>query len=112
LAHGQRALSELRDLSRAAPELAPSAAAELAKVLDRLEFPGGERPGTGAVAVLDPLELRARRVRALFVCGLQEGSFPSHGRPAPFLAEDDRRRLAETSGLVLGELRDQLAAER
>ena len=34
-------------------------------------------PSPGAVAVLDPLALRARRVRALFVCGLQEGVFPA-----------------------------------
>ena len=48
----------------------------------------------GTVAVLDPLALRARRVRALFLCGLQEGVFPARPRPQPLLAEEERRRLA------------------
>ena len=55
--------------------------------------------------MLDPLALRARRVRALFLCGLQEGVFPARARPQPFLAEEERRRLAEASGLRLGEPR-------
>jgi ATP-dependent helicase/DNAse subunit B len=64
------------------------------------------------VAVLDPLALRARRVRALFACGLQEGAFPARARPQPLLAEDERRQLAEVAGLRLGEQQDLLAAER
>jgi ATP-dependent helicase/DNAse subunit B len=112
LAAGRRALAELRELSRVAPALAPEEAGELARLLERLELGGREGPVRGAVAVLDPLALRARRVRALFVCGLQEGSFPARVRPQPFLAEEERRRLAEVSGLTLGEPRDQLAAER
>ena len=35
--------------------------------------------------------VRARRVRALFVCGLTEGSFPRPGRPEPFLGDAERR---------------------
>lgn len=112
LAAGRRALAELRELARNAPELAPSSADELAMVLERIVFPSGHGPQPGAVAVLDPLALRARRVRVLFVCGLQEGVFPARARPQPLLAEDDRRRLAEASGLRLGEQEDLLAAER
>jgi ATP-dependent helicase/DNAse subunit B len=115
LAAGRRALGELRELARIAPELAPAAASELARLLERVElFSGGGARGSssGAVAVLDPLALRARRVRVLFVCRLQEGIFPARARPQPFLAEDDRRRLAEVSGLRLGEQEDVLAAER
>jgi ATP-dependent helicase/nuclease subunit B len=112
LAAARRALAELRELARIAPELAPASAGGLAEVLERVEFLSGEGPVSGAVAVLDPLALRARRVRALFVCGLQEGVFPARARPQPFLAEDERRRLAEVSGLVLGEPDDLLAAER
>ncbi len=112
LAAGRRALVELRELARLAPELAPSDAGELARALEGVEILSGERPTPGAVAVLDPLALRARRVRALFVCGLQEGVFPARARPQPFLAEEERRRLAETSGLRLGEPQDALAAER
>ena len=126
LAAGRRALGELRELARIAPELAPATAGELARSLARVELIGEEAgrgavagPGaaggnspSGAVAVLDPLALRARRVRALFVCGLQEGVFPARARPQPFLAEEERRRLAEVSGLRLGEQEDVLAAER
>jgi ATP-dependent helicase/DNAse subunit B len=126
-AAGRRALGELRELARIAPELALASAGELADSLERVELigeeggrraaegpsasAGGDAPG-GAVAVLDPLALRARRVRALFVCGLQEGVFPARARPQPFLAEEERRRLAEVSGLMLGEQEDVLAAER
>jgi ATP-dependent helicase/DNAse subunit B len=117
LAAGRRALSELRELARIAPELAPAGARELAELLEEVSFLSGEGPAPGAVAVLDPLALRARRVRALFVCGLQEGAFPARARPQPLLSEEERRRLAEVSGLRLGEHvdgshADQLAAER
>jgi ATP-dependent helicase/DNAse subunit B len=53
-----------------------------------------------AVAVLDPLALRARRVRVLFLCGLQEGVFPAPARAEPLLSEEERRRLVESSGLL------------
>jgi len=112
LAAGRRALGELRELARIAPELAADDPGELARALERVEILSGERPTLGTVAVLDPLALRARRVRALFVCGLQEGVFPARPRPQPFLAEEERRRLAETAGLRLGEQEDALAAER
>ena len=112
LAAGRRALAELRELARLAPELAPSDAIELAQALEGVELLDGERPSADAVTVLDPLALRARRVRALFLCGLQEGAFPAPARAQPFLAEEERRRLAEVSGLRLGEHEDALAAER
>jgi ATP-dependent helicase/DNAse subunit B len=113
LAAGRRALAELGGLARGAPELVLDAA-ELARVLGGLEILSGERAGEGRVAVLDPLALRARRVRALFLCGLREGVFPASARPEPLLAEVQRRRLAETSGLRLGGNRqaDTLVAER
>ncbi len=112
LAVGRAALEELRELAHSAPELAPDAHG-LTAILRGLEVVGEEaRPGTPAVAVLDPLALRARRVRALFVCGLQEGVFPAPARPEPFLSEEERRGLAETSGLRLGRVVDALAAER
>jgi ATP-dependent helicase/DNAse subunit B len=113
LALGRLALAELGGLTLRAPELGLDAA-ELARALEGLEIVSGERPGAGRVAVLDPLALRARRVRALFLCGLQEGVFPASARSEPLLAEDERRRLAETSGLRLwgGQQGDTLAAER
>jgi len=115
LSSARRALGELRELARIAPALAPGSASELARCLERLELvSGGSEADSdgGAVAVLDPLALRARRVRVLFACGLQEGVFPARARPQPFLAEEERRRLAEVSGLRLGEQEDVLAAER
>ncbi|MGO9760552.1 MAG: PD-(D/E)XK nuclease family protein [Solirubrobacteraceae bacterium] len=115
LAAGRRALAELRELARIASALAPATAGELARSLQRIELAGdsaGGHESDGAVAVLDPLALRARRVRVLFACGLQEGVFPARARPQPFLAEEERRRLAEVSGLRLGEQEDVLAAER
>lgn len=113
LAAAQGALGELRELARSAPELAPDAR-ELIIALRGLELMTSEEPSTagGTVAVLDPLALRARRVRALFLCGLQEGVFPAPARPEPFLSADERRGLAEASGLLLGRSREALAAER
>jgi len=112
LAAGRRALAQLRELAQIAAEFAPETASELADVLAGVELYSGERPAAGAVAVLDPLSLRARRVRALFVCGLHEGVFPARARAQPLLSEDERRRLAGVSGLRLGEPEDLLAAER
>jgi ATP-dependent helicase/DNAse subunit B len=112
LSAGRRVLSELRELARLEPGLAPRDAPELARTLEQIEVYGGEPPGPDTVAVLDPLALRARRVRALFVCGMQEGSFPARARAQPLLGEEERRGLAESSGLLLGEAQDTLAAER
>ena len=113
LAVGQEALEELRELARSAPQLAPDAH-ELIGLLRGLEVVVGEEPSgiPDAVAVLDPLALRARRVRALFLCGLQEGVFPAPARPEPYLSAEERRGLAEASGLRLGRPGDALAAER
>ena len=116
LAVGLEALEELRELARSAPQLAPDAH-ELIALLRGLEVVVGEEPSgiPEAVAVLDPLALRARRVRALFLCGLQEGVFPAPARPEPYLSEEERRGLAEASGLRLGvggDSRQTLAAER
>jgi ATP-dependent helicase/DNAse subunit B len=115
LAAGRSALGDLRELARLAPELVPATAGDLARTLERVEIvsgEGGRDSSAAAVAVLDPLALRARRVRALFVCGLQEGVFPAPARPHPLLAEEELRRLAEVSGLRLEQREDVLAAER
>jgi ATP-dependent helicase/DNAse subunit B len=128
LATGQAALEGLHELARRAPKLAPDGH-ELIAILRDLELvvddesPGAltepqvnpsDRPPE-TVAVLHPLALRARRVRALFLCGLQEGVFPAPARPEPLLSEDERRGLAEASGLRLGlggDRESTLAAER
>lgn len=110
LAAGRNALDELRELSRAGRDLAPDLD-DLIDVLEGLEL-RGERGGSGAVGVFDPLSLRARRVRMLFLCGMCEGVFPKPSRPQPLLGERDRRELALGSGLILPAEQDPLAAER
>jgi ATP-dependent helicase/DNAse subunit B len=109
---GRGALAELRELARGGRELVPGSAAALADALAGVEALAGEPPASGAVALLDPLELRARRVRALFLCGLQEGVFPAGPRARGLLGDDERRRLAQAAGLLLGEAVDTLASER
>jgi ATP-dependent helicase/DNAse subunit B len=125
LSAGRAALQELGQLARSTPALAPGPS-ELIAILRGLELlvdeespaaalvpHGAVSPGqSGLVAVLDPLALRARRVRALFLCGLQEGVFPAPARPERYLSEEERRGLAEASGLRLGRPGDALAAER
>jgi ATP-dependent helicase/DNAse subunit B len=110
LTAAMRALEELADVARGAQRLAPNPG-ELLAILRGLEL-GSERGESDAVAVLDPLALRARRVRALFLCGLQANVFPAPAHPPPWLSEEERRGLAEASGLRLALPDSSLAAER
>ena len=63
------------------------------------------------MTVTEPLALRARRVRALFACRLQEGVFPAVPGAEPFFGDAERERIAAASGLRLRR-RDDLGAER
>jgi ATP-dependent helicase/DNAse subunit B len=100
-----RELAQL-DLGSLTPRLAREDATTLIATLRSLELAvplaatGSPPVERDAVAILDPLALRARRVRVLFLCGLQEGVFPAPARAEPLLSEDDRRRLVESSGLL------------
>ncbi len=80
------------------------------------EPPGSNDPARGAapagVLLADPLAIRARRFRAVFVCGLQDGEFPRRPEPEPFLSDEDRRGLAVASGLRLPLHEDALDRER
>ncbi len=111
LALVRRTLGELRELGRRRVELLPDAAG-LVAMLAELTLGDGEQPPPDAVIVCDPLALRARRVRALFLCGLQEGLFPAVARGEPFLSDRERRRLAVASGMSLPRHDDGLGAER
>ena len=104
-----KALNGLSSLIRQDPALAPSPP-ELVASLEGIEV--RLRAAPGCVQVLDPLSIRARRVRALFACGLQEGVFPRPARPEPFLPDEVRRQLAETAGLFLRARDDVLEDER
>ena len=68
--------------------------------------------GAPGVLLADPLAIRARRFRALLVCGLQEGELPRRPQPEPFLDDGARSALAVASGLVLGRHEATLPRER
>lgn len=101
-----RTLEEVRDLGER-PE-----GPELIELLEELRVPAGARPRPGAVLVSDPLAIRARRFRAVLVCGLVEGAFPLAPAPEPFLSDERRRELAACSGVRLAPTEDALARER
>jgi ATP-dependent helicase/DNAse subunit B len=98
-----RSLSELDELGER-----PSSR-ELIELLEHLTVPISSGAG---VVVGDPLEIRAQRFRAVFVGGLQEGSFPAPGAPEPFLSDERRRELAAASGLRLRPREEVLGRER
>jgi ATP-dependent helicase/DNAse subunit B len=102
-------LRALGDLAELGDELR---GAELIEAVEDLLVPAGlpERPG--AVLLAEPLAIRARRFRAIFVCGLQEGEFPLPAAADPFLSDERRRELAAASGLVLRPHEDSLERER
>jgi ATP-dependent helicase/DNAse subunit B len=101
-----RALAELEELGER------PGANELIELLETLELPAGPPAGPGAVLLTDPLAIRARRFRAVLVCGLQENEFPLAPAPEPFLSDELRRELAVCSGLRLRPREDALARER
>lgn len=101
----------LRELGQLPPELQPGPA-ELAATLDALEVYVGSQSGAGRVTVTKPQSLRARRVRALFCLGMQEGVFPAPAKPEPFLGDDERRAINAASGLRLRLHEDALNVER
>ncbi|MHB8492743.1 MAG: PD-(D/E)XK nuclease family protein, partial [Solirubrobacteraceae bacterium] len=119
LAEGVRALGQLRELVNALAQPAASVAAalgspsEVVALLEGLRLsPQRATAAEGAVAVLDPLSLRARRVRALFLCGLQERVFPAPARAQAYFDDEERRALAERRGLLLKHDEDALGGER
>ena len=71
----------------------------------------GAHPPAAGVLLADPLAIRARRFRAVFVCGLQDGEFPRRPVPEPFLSDEDRRGIA-AAGLRLPLHEDVLDRER
>jgi ATP-dependent helicase/DNAse subunit B len=111
LAKGRRALQDLADAAAIDERLIPPAH-ELAELLAQTEVSIGDREAPGAVQVTDPQSLRARRVRALFLCRLQEKTFPAPARPESFLGDDERRAINAASGLRLKAHEDVLGAER
>ena len=81
-------------------------------ILAELPVRVGENPQPDRVQVASPEGVRARRFQAVLVCGLQEGEFPGGASPEPFLPDEDRLAIAETSGLALPLREDRLDRER
>src|SRR4051794_14746079 len=106
------AVRELGRLAEADPALA-GGPQQVLEALAAIEIPD-RRAGEGGPGrpLADPLAIRARRFRALIVCGLQEGELPQRPTPEPFLDDGARAALAVASGLVLPRHEDTLARER
>jgi len=113
------AVAELRALAAADAELV----GDVHAILDALgavevREPSSVAPAPAAAAaragvvLADPLAIRARRFRAVFVCGLQDGELPQRPKPEPFLSDDDRRGLMAAAGLRLPLHEDVLDRER
>ncbi|MGI8595511.1 MAG: PD-(D/E)XK nuclease family protein, partial [Solirubrobacteraceae bacterium] len=107
----RRALDGLAELAALDPALAPDPAA-LERTLAAIEVRAPAPPAGTAVEVRHPLAIRARRVRALLVCGLQEGAFPRTPRPDPFLGDEERAAIARASGLLLDRPQESFERER
>jgi ATP-dependent helicase/DNAse subunit B len=108
-----RVASELRSAAGELRALDPALLGDPSELLDALgavEVRQGD-DGDG-VLLADPLDIRARRFRAVFVCGLQDGEFPQRPVPEPFLDDDARRALSAAAGLRLPFHEDVLDRER
>ena len=101
------ALAQMRALGDAAPT-----GRQLHDALHDVTVVLGDPPQPDRVQVTGPLEVRARRFDVLYLLGLQEGEFPRPTPSDPFLSDDDRREIADVSGLNLPVREDQLDRER
>jgi hypothetical protein len=88
-----------------------TAPAELVAAFTELPCRGETPPEEDTITLTTPLALRARRVRALFVCGLQEGTFPAPP-PAPAYLDEEERRALALAGVRLDVPGDAVGAER
>jgi RecB family exonuclease len=100
------ALAELAELGETVPPQ------ELIETLAALAVRAPGATGARAVLLAEPTTIRARRFRAVFVCGLQDGEFPRPPQPEPFLSDERRWELAAASGLRLRPREDAVATER
>jgi ATP-dependent helicase/DNAse subunit B len=85
---------------------------ELIEAVAVLEVPARPARTDASVLLAEPAAIRARRFRAVFVCGLQDGAFPRPPAPEPFLSDERRWELALASGLRLRPREDAVASER
>jgi ATP-dependent helicase/nuclease subunit B len=71
----------------------PVSREEVVAALERATVRGASAGDPGRIAVTDLLRVRTRRLDAVFVLGLEEGSLPRRGDGSPFLDDDARRAL-------------------
>jgi ATP-dependent helicase/DNAse subunit B len=87
-AAAERALLDVADVNP--DDLGP---AELVEILGTVSVRQHQGTAGGRVRLLSPYRLRARRVRHLFVCSLQDGEFPRRNPTSPLIPEDRRGEL-------------------
>jgi ATP-dependent helicase/DNAse subunit B len=87
----RRVLDELDGWAGVAGDPTPD---ELVRTVERILVPL-RAPAAGRVAVLDLLRARTRRLRVVFVLGLEEGELPRRATDSPFVTDELRRRLAD-----------------
>jgi ATP-dependent helicase/DNAse subunit B len=107
----RRALRELREVVRSEEHLLGGVSG-LLRALGSVTVELAASSDGSAVLISDALSLRARRVQALLICAVQEGTFPAPGREELFLGSAERAELAQQTGLVLSTPADALDAER
>ena len=106
------AFEELAHACEAMPE-AIGGSEGIVSALEQITLPALSRSRAGIVSVCDPAAIGARRVRALLLCGLQEGVFPARASPDPVLSEPLRALIAESlAAPAFARRRHSLAAER
>ncbi|HYY34102.1 MAG TPA: PD-(D/E)XK nuclease family protein [Gaiellaceae bacterium] len=91
-------LAELEGWSELADDLSED---ETLAALEDVTIRLGSAGDAGRVAVLDFLRARTRTYDVVFVLGLEEGTFPRRVSESPFLGEDERRALDESTGARL-----------
>ena len=90
----RRAADDLDGWAALAGEPGPDAVVATLEHMDvRLHRPREE----GRVAVLDLARARTRRFDAVFVLGLEEGTFPRRSVETPFLPDETRRELEQAA---------------
>jgi ATP-dependent helicase/DNAse subunit B len=87
-AAAERALLEIAEIESG--QLGP---AELLEALDAVSVPPERVAASGRVRMVSPFQVRAGRVRHLFVASLLEGDFPRRDPGSPLLSDERRRAL-------------------
>jgi ATP-dependent helicase/DNAse subunit B len=85
-------LSELAEVASLPGMEAPDLA-DAADAIESATVRSWQGSAEGRVRILSPYRVRAGRVKHLFCCALQEGSFPGRGAADPLLGDESRGRL-------------------